>query len=259
MSGSPAANALVFIGKIAERIKSALLRRTWWKEVLVADNAERAFTLIYERNLWGGNDSGSGRGSSFSETAKIRETFPWIVETFRIRSIFDAPCGDFNWMRHVLSRIDVDYLGVDIVESVVARNTELFGAPRVKFCRSDIRNEAFPKADLWVCRDCLFHLSYEHTFEVLGQFIRSEIPLALISTHKPDGGFTNRDIVTGDFRRTDLFSEPYCFDPVPLFRFNDYVDRPGRKEMCLWTKDQVLRSWRRYMDSCKPPATSTRM
>jgi hypothetical protein len=258
MSESLATSALVLIKKTGERIRSALWRRSWWKEVLVAENIERAFTLIYERNLWGGDESASGRGSSFRETARIREVFPRIVEEFHIKSIFDAPCGDFNWMRHVLSTIDVDYLGIDIVESVVTRNRELFGTPRVKFAWSDIRKDAFPKADLWICRDCLFHLSYEHTFEVLGQFVRSEIPLALISTHKPNKGFTNRDIVTGDFRRTDLFSEPYCFDPAPLSRFDDYVDRPGHKEMCLWTRDQILGSWSKHVASFASRAASTR-
>jgi len=257
MSGPVATGALTRIRSAVDRIRGSVWRRAWWKEVLGADSAERAFSLIYERNLWGGDESASGRGSSFRETERIRAAFPRIVEEFQIKSIFDAPCGDFNWMRHVLSDVDVDYLGVDIVERVITRNTELFGAPRVTFSWSDIRKDAFPKADLWICRDCLFHMSYEHAFDVLRQFVQSDIPLALISTHKPDKTFTNRDIVTGDFRKTDLCAPPYWFDPAPLFRFDDYVDRPGKKEMCLWTRDQIGRSYRGYMDLRGPGSRSS--
>lgn len=252
------ATGLDLVRKTADRIKRSVLRRAWWKEVLISESAERAFTLIYERNLWGSDESGSGRGSSFSETARLREAFPRVIEEFQIKSIFDAPCGDFNWMRHILETVNVDYLGVDIVESVIARNKEQFGTHRVRFAWSDIRKDAFPQADLWICRDCLFHMSYEHTFEVLAQFVKSEIPLALISTHKPNNDFSNRDIVTGDFRRTDLFSQPYWFDRAPLFRFDDYVNRPGQKEMCLWTKDQVRESVRRYLDSFRSRAASAK-
>ena len=42
-----------------------------------------------------------------------------------IKRLFDAPCGDFNWMKEV-HLLDVDYIGGDIVSSLVLNNKEQF-------------------------------------------------------------------------------------------------------------------------------------
>ena len=43
----------------------------------------------------------SGPGSSLVQTATIRRDIPALLASLGIRSFLDAPCGDFNWMRHV--------------------------------------------------------------------------------------------------------------------------------------------------------------
>ena len=39
-----------------------------------------------------------------------------LIKDFEIKSIFDAPCGDLNWMQEILKTIDINYHGSDIVE-----------------------------------------------------------------------------------------------------------------------------------------------
>ena len=62
-------------------------------------NNEKIFLKIYKNNYWGSKTSKSGPGSDLSNTRKIREELPKIIKKYNINSIFDAPCGDFFWMK----------------------------------------------------------------------------------------------------------------------------------------------------------------
>src|SRR5262249_48072014 len=48
-----------------------------------------------------GAESVCGPGSSLSQTDEIRRMLPLLISETGTRSFLDAPCGDFNWMRHV--------------------------------------------------------------------------------------------------------------------------------------------------------------
>jgi len=107
--------------------------------------------------------------------------------------------------------------------------------------------DEFPNAHLMICRDCLFHLSYEDTRLVLKNFINSGIQYLLTTTHKNISGFQNRNISTGSFRKIDLFSTPYSFDSSPIARIDDWKYPEPEREMCLWSSEQInnsLRNWK---------------
>jgi hypothetical protein len=93
-----------------------------------------------------------------------------------------------------------------------------------------------------ILRDCLFHLSYEDTKLVLKNFINSGIPFLLTTTHKNISGFQNKNITTGSFREIDLFSIPYSFDSKPITRIDDWIYPDPEREMCLWSRDQIITS-----------------
>ena len=78
------------------------------------------FDLAAKDNVWGSPESISGGGSEVAMTAGYRAQ---IVELLpRFRSMFDAPCGDMNWMPLVLRRVKIDYLGGDISPHVIELN-----------------------------------------------------------------------------------------------------------------------------------------
>ncbi len=60
-----------------------------------------AFRRIYTRNAWGSKGSVSGSGSESEFTASLRVTLPDLLRELGVRSVLDAPCGDFNWMQGV--------------------------------------------------------------------------------------------------------------------------------------------------------------
>jgi hypothetical protein len=213
------------------------LKRT--ATILEARSIEDRFTKIYSENYWGDKESASGAGSTLKYTKGIREQLPRLFDQFAIKSVFDAPCGDFNWMPAVLAQRDIQYIGADIVKPLIDDLNTKHKDARTEFRHLDLTTQAFPLADLWICRDCLFHLSVADTLSVLRRFVESNIPYLLTTTHK-GGEFQNVDIQTGDFRFIDLFAKPYCFPAEVLFRTDDYQAPEHPREMCLWSRAQII-------------------
>ena len=61
-----------------------------------------------------------------------------------------------------------------------------------------------------------------------------------------DSSFINRDILTSDFRRIDLFSKPYYFPTNPLCCIEDWIFPDFELQMCLWDRKQVLLALRTF-------------
>ena len=82
-------------------------------------NLETLFTQIYQRSIWAWdqNESRSGIGSMFEHTAVIRSELEQLCARLQIKSLLDAPCGDFNWMRHVNLPPNCQYIGYDTIQS----------------------------------------------------------------------------------------------------------------------------------------------
>lgn len=215
-------------------------RRSIKKKILKNPSIEQRFDEIYQTNFWLG-ESRSGTGSTLHATQNIRIHLPKLLEKFSIKKLFDAPCGDFNWMFQVLKNYKIDYLGADIVRDLIISNKKKYENDKTKFSQLDIRLDKLPNSELMICRDCLFHFSYEDIYMFLKNFLSSEIKYLLLSSHlNEEYKFKNRDIVTGDFRNIDLFSEPFNFEKNYLYSFDD---REGEvhnfKQMYLFTRDQI--------------------
>src|SRR5206468_3030113 len=159
-------------------------------------------------------------GSRIATTINVRMELPLLFQRFEIKSVFDAPCGDFNWMRYVLPNVGVEYTGGDIVPEVVAlarRNaTDLNAA----FVTHDIVKDSLPNVDLWICRDCLPHFSYANIYKALDRFCNSRVKYVLLTTHTQQD-IRNRNIVTGDFRLLDLFGSPFNLTRDTLAEIDD--------------------------------------
>ena len=233
------------ISELTNRIIRSVLRlnkKKWrndYDDMLHQESAAEKFRLIYEKNLWRNAESVSGSGSTLKFTKNIREALPGVIAQYDIHSMFDAPCGDFNWMKHVLKTVDIRYIGGDIVEDLIARNNKIFATENVEFVSIDLIREHFPAVDMMLCRDCLFHMSYENTLEILNNFIDSNIEYFFTTTYKKPADFVNGDIVTGSFRAIDLTKAPYHFPDDALFAVLDGKKDNTERFMCLWNREQV--------------------
>ena len=203
------------------------------------------FKYIYKTNYWEDPDSRSGPGSNMLYTAVIQATLPIIFEDLGIRTVFDAPCGDFHWMSEVVSKAAIDYIGGDLVEALVKQNATKWRAlSNTKFITFDVTRDEFPNADLWICRDLHFHLSNADVARSLGQFCKSNIKYALLTSHTDTsaGLFENQDITSGGFRLLDITNRPFCLPRTPLYRFDDYIEPHPPREMLLYDSEQIASS-----------------
>ncbi len=203
------------------------------------------FTAIADANKWGSRESVSGEGSTMAYTYNLRHELPRFIDEFGVRSMFDAPCGDFNWMKAVDFPAGFHYVGGEIVPSLVLANRRDHATANREFIEFDIAADKFPKCDLWFCRDCLFHLPYKSIFAAIAGFLGADIPLLMTTTHINATRFRNKDIEGGDYRQIDLFGAPFHFPREVRYRIPDYVFPFPQREMCVWSKDQVAFALRR--------------
>ena len=131
------------------------------KDIFNENSTKKRFDLIYEKNFWSSKESVSGLGSQLDNTINIKDGIRDIIKKYDIKKILDAPCGDFNWIKDVLSE-DLTYTGVDIFEKLIQKNKDLYSHKNIDFLTLDITKDMLPDSDLMICRDCLIPVSYTH-------------------------------------------------------------------------------------------------
>ena len=178
-------------------------------------------------NTWGNkSETLSGSGSTIQNTVNIRENLPKLLQQHNIKTIFDAPCGDGNWIKEC-DLGNTKYSGGDLVPSFVDKSS----MPNVSVF--DITLDTFPSVDVWMCRACLYHLSIEDITKTIDNFKQSNIKYALITSHT---GKSDGDIVTGGFRRLNLAEYDYFGLGKPIDKFNDVLYNNMQEEMLLFGK-----------------------
>jgi hypothetical protein len=197
---------------------------------------QEMFAHYYETNVWGDRESVSGSHSTARYTEPLRVQLPGLFERLGVRRILDAPCGDYNWFRLVPKSEDVIYIGADIVQALVVRNQERFGSATTSFRHLDITHDPLPEADVWVCRDCLFHFSDRNIWLALQNFLESDIRYLLTTTFSHS--IRNTNIATGEFRLLNLELPPFCF-PTPLDALDDWIDGHPVKKLALWDRETL--------------------
>jgi|TARA_B110000879_G_C11073728_1_gene471777 hypothetical protein len=218
-----------------------IIRKIRYKRILQNPDLEYRFTKIHQHNLWSSNESVSGSGSEVGYTKPLRD---WLIDTvprLKISTLVDAPCGDFNWMKLVTPNVDINYIGLDIVDNVISKNKLKYGSPKVDFRIANICEDVLPACDFIMVRDCLFHLSYDDINNLLNNLARTDYKYFFTTTHKVERDFKNLNINSGDFRIIDLFSEPFNFDSKLVSdRVDDYpIGFPQEREMILLEKKFV--------------------
>lgn len=172
---------------------------------------EERFARIYQTNLWFDTESRSGTGSSLDATAQLRASLPPLLRRLNARRLLDVPCGDFNWMRHV-DLSGIDYIGGDIVESMIEANRERYESSTRKFIRVDLTSGSLPHADVILCRDCFVHFSFANIIAAFRTIKASRAQYLLTTTFLDRQ--VNEDIVDGDWRPLNLMQSPFLL-PVP--------------------------------------------
>jgi hypothetical protein len=189
------------------------------------------FEDIWTRNLWGSEESRSGLGSEVVRTASFRSAFEAFLVEVGAGRLYDAPCGDFNWMRHVALPQGLAYVGADIVAPMIASLQAQYGGPDRAFLVADIVTDPPPQADVWLCRESLFHLGLAEIRAVIVQWRASGIPYFLATTTPTVT--QNADIQAGGWRPLNMALADFDLG-APWAAIPDGSPRDPAKVVGVW-------------------------
>ncbi|MAG02180.1 hypothetical protein CMI42_02490 [Candidatus Pacearchaeota archaeon] len=131
---------------------------------------KNTFHDVYQEKHWGKGDElfYSGTGSDFENCLPFRDYINKLIVEKDIRSIVDLGCGDFR-MGNLLNLDGVNYVGVDIVDSLIEHNKSLYSRKNINFVTKDIVSEELPLGDLCIIRFVLQHLSNEDVLRIISK------------------------------------------------------------------------------------------
>jgi len=186
---------------------------------LLEKTRKKRFEKIYDAKIWMNQPNArtlSGNGSELENTVNLRIELPKIVLQFGITNLLDVGCGDWNWMSRV--ELPCNYIGIDIVESVIQRNSKVYGGPNKSFLVLDAVVDPLPACDAVLLREVVFHLSYSDIDRMIKNIFKTNATYILITSDSEVR--INSDIRSGDFRMLNLEIMPFCF-PKPLIIIED--------------------------------------
>jgi hypothetical protein len=194
-------------------------------------NMTDIFSQVYTNQAWvmeEGQDSLSGAGSTKAATSELVVRLSAFLREAGCRQLVDIGCGDFNWMRNVEG--DFNYLGIDVVPQLIDANNAAYANSRRRFVCMDATRSKIDPGDVAVCREVLFHLSFQDGLRLLRNIKAAGFKYVLITSDKYL--WFNSDIRNGDFRRINLLKSPYRF-PEPLSELTDDRVSQGRV-LAVW-------------------------
>lgn len=242
------------IFKVFNYIKVKLIKKFYLNSKI---DYETKFNLIYKTNYWSDKESVSGSGSNKIQTLNVIKNINKIIDDYNIKSIFDAPCGDFNWMNYLLkertksNKQNIQYLGADIVQDLILNLKRKYSTQNINFISFDIISKNFPNSELFICRDCFIHFSNKDINKTISNFLESKIKYILITDSIVDDDFENYEIKTGEYRKLDLTKKPFDFPKNHLFQFNDVYNIKSKKydtRMTLWSREELNNY---FLKNCK--------
>ena len=227
---------VLFRTGLSQSLVSARQRRGYKVSHLEKSTASERFSAIYELGIWRHSeeqDSSSGLGSTISATANVVAELPPLLSSLNCKRLLDVGCGDWNWMRN--ADLPCEYIGIDIVPAVIEANRK-YEREGVHFAVTDSIQGPLPQADVALCREILFHLSFKDAAAVLAN-IKSASSWLLATTDTSI--WFNSDIETGDYRKINLERPPYRF-PAPQKVIRDEAVSNGRV-LGLWRTSDLRR------------------
>lgn len=189
---------------------------------------ERAFSTIYETGGWGRDALGrgtSGPGSTLAQGKAFVDFVQKFIDTHEINTIVDVGCGDWVLAQHI-DWGDRDYLGIDVVASVIERNQVAHGTDKIHFAQLDGSKDPLPSGDLLICKDVFIHLPNANIQHILSESKKFKYCIFVNDTL----GDVNRDIKVGGFHPLDLTQQPFNLVPAAI---NNYYSEYVLKQMLI--------------------------
>jgi 2-polyprenyl-3-methyl-5-hydroxy-6-metoxy-1,4-benzoquinol methylase len=170
------------------------------------------FTNIYNNDEW---TLGSGPGSQLRNVKMYLHFLQKILIEYDIKSVIDLGCGDWTFSKHINWK-GINYVGIDIVESIIDNNINEYKSENVNFYNTeifDIQNTEL--YDLVIIKDVFQHLNYEEIFKILDHI--KNVKFVLITND-----FCNNNINcdNGKWRPLNFEISPFNLNCIDTLVFN---------------------------------------
>lgn len=199
---------------------------------------KQVFTNIYEKNLWGG---GSGQGSKVENAGPFLDYLQSFIDTQEISTIVDIGCGDWELMKTIRIPDYIKYLGLDIVDHIVAENQKKYARNNVKFeTVDDIKNLAAYKGDLLIIKDVLQHWENNKIIYAINNIVPNFKYAIIVNGINLPGFDYNKNLDTrvGDMHILNLEEAPFSMKNLQIIMDYDLVTFKERKRIYLYVRDK---------------------
>lgn len=197
---------------------------------------EQLFTEIYNTNAWGSKESVSGPTSSLERTTELRVSLLSLFGDLEVKSIVDIGCGDWNWMQYV-DLTDISYLGVDIVQPLVADLQTKYTKPNINFQKMNVLVDPAETADLWIARDFCSLYTPKEIQQFFQKFLESQSKFLAITTIETRMPY--QETLVGSWRPLSLVATPLEL-PEPMAEYNDGEQWFKQKQLVVYNRQQIL-------------------
>ena len=198
-------------------------------------SAVEVFSDVYEADLWNG---GSGPGSAPENTVEYRDFLSGYLDVLRALTtdgrVVDLGCGDWR-IGELVDWTGLEYVGVDVVPSVIEANQRRDTPDNVSFVCLDALTEELPGGDVLIVKDVFQHWPNADVESFLdtycGRYDGIIVTNDIKSRRHP--AKVNSDIELGGWRPIDVEKPPFSRRAVEHVR----LDYPVLGE---WVKRVVV-------------------
>jgi SAM-dependent methyltransferase len=198
------------------------------------DAEEAIMTEIYNTWAW---------KATTTTSSQLCTQLPAAFQELEIKSILDCGCGTGGgnppWILTIdLSGISgISYLGVDIVEPLVATLQAQYTKPTVKFQKMNILRDPPETTDLWFARDfcCLYPKPECMLF--FQKFLESKSPFLAITSVDTERAY--QKYATGSWIQLNVQRAP-LYMPEPLMELEDGEQWFCKKWLYIYNRQQIL-------------------
>lgn len=197
------------------------------------DSMKDKFTNIYKKNIWGS----SGSGSNFSINNKwFLNELRNIIDKYKIKSIADLGCGDWEIMSHFQFNKDEVYTGIDCVDFLIKKHNKKFKKHNINFVQQDVSLEIPAGYDLVIIKDVIQHWDDKYILDKFPEILKNNKYVYCINGYK-----FIRDPSKNNWKNRELDKKynyhPLSFDKKPFTKFKKYrkeIKTRGAKQYILF-------------------------
>ena len=177
---------------------------------------KEVFSRIYRENLW---KHGSGSGSNEDFCRNYVNFLNEFIKVNNIKSVLDIGCGDWQFSKNI-DFSNVNYLGIDVADSVIEANKKLYTKENIQFVCNKIENLEKQNVDLVLCKCVMQHLSFNEIFKILKSIENCKI--WILTNDITDSSRENHDIFDGEYRQLDLRKNPFNLNGNLFYFFDQW-------------------------------------